>query len=188
MKLLISGYAEFAASELGIRERFTSEINQSVSEKRRREMALTNYLVERMFGSRARLLHDSDGAPCVEGYSGTVSVTHSLGYVAVACDDSRRIGIDIESPRETLRRVARRFLSEAELPVYSRDLGLLLRAWTAKEAVYKAAGVKLLGSHDIVLPSDPLSPLVTAAGRCFAVTYHPIGDELMAVATEVEKR
>lgn len=185
MKLMISEYARFALLERDIRDSFTESISKSISEKRRREMAVERFLLSQMFGSDTRLLHNPDGAPYIDGLPGCLTVTHSGAHVAVAYDEIRRIGIDIESPRDALGRVARRFLTAEEYPVYSASVSLLLRAWTAKEAVYKAAGIKRLESGQIHLPPDPQSPVVTVPGRRFLLTYHTLGDELMAVATEI---
>lgn len=148
-------------------------------------MAVTRFLVSKLFGHDARLLHNPDGSPYIDSMPGCLTITHSAAHVAVAYDGDHRIGIDIESPREALRRVARRFLTAEEYPVYSASMNLLLRAWTAKEAVYKAAGVRRLESGEIHLPLDPLSPVVTTPGHRFAVTYHPLGDDLLAVASEI---
>lgn len=66
-----------------------------------------------------------------------LSVSHSNDLVAVAIDSKYRIGIDIEQPRDNLRRVLPRVLSPEELSVYG--VNEALKAWTLKEAAYKVA-------------------------------------------------
>lgn len=110
---------------------------------REAEREAVRRLVEAKFGSGAVLTHSAAGAPLVDGVEeGRVSVSHGAGYAALAvCDAGRRVGIDVESPREQLRRVVRRILTSAEAAILpdaeACDIALLLRIWTAKEAVYK---------------------------------------------------
>lgn len=115
-------------------------------------------IVESRLGAGVRVVHDPDGAPELVGSDMHISISHSRGYAAVALHPSQRIGVDIEEPRpEQLARVAKRFLSAAEAPVWSADL---LAAWTIKEAVYKAAGTPglALGLIDISRPGRALLP------------------------------
>ncbi|MDE6277520.1 MAG: 4'-phosphopantetheinyl transferase superfamily protein [Muribaculaceae bacterium] len=84
----------------------------------------------------ARVSHREDGAP----YLATrpeihISISHSSHYAAVALGP-KAMGVDIEEPREQLRRVAPRVLSAKELEECPQ-LDDLLRAWTIKEALYK---------------------------------------------------
>lgn len=107
------------------------------------EREAVSRLVETAFGSGAALTHSAAGAPLVDGVEeGRVSVSHGAGYAALAvCDAGRRVGIDVESPRAQLRRVVRRILTPGEAEILpdaaTCDIALLLRIWTAKEAVYK---------------------------------------------------
>ena len=67
-------------------------------------------------------------------------------------------------------RVAPRVLSESEMAVYGVSSDLLLRAWTMKEALYKAALTPGLDfRRDIMLPSHPASTAATVAGRPFTI-------------------
>ena len=107
------------------------------------EREAVSRLVETAFGSGAALTHSAAGAPLVDGVEeGRVSVSHGAGYAALAvCDAGRRVGIDVESPRAQLRRVVRRILTPGEAEILpdaaTCDIALLLRIWTAKEAVSK---------------------------------------------------
>ncbi len=88
--------------------------------------------------------HRDDGAPYIlcekpsEPMS-HLSISHSNDLVAVAVDAHHRIGIDIEQPRDNLRRVLPRVLSPEEMSVYGTSEALMLKAWTLKEAAYKVA-------------------------------------------------
>lgn len=109
-------------------------------------------LIARTLGAGVRLLHDPDGAPLLGGSDMHISVSHSRDYAAIALHPTLRIGVDIEQPRpEQLRRVMAKFLNERETPLWADRL---LAAWTCKEAVYKAAGLRnlALGAIDLTEP------------------------------------
>lgn len=85
--------------------------------------------------------HKPDGAPWLpENPHVNISITHSRTHAAVAVAPAGHpaFGIDIEQPRTRLLDVAARFLSLAENADIGTDIHKLLRAWTAKEAVFKA--------------------------------------------------
>lgn len=87
----------------------------------------------------AAIVHDGHGAPAIEGSTEYLSISHSRTHLAVAICPDMPVGIDIETPRRQLNAVGRRVLSDAELEAYGHDENGLLRAWTLKEALYKAA-------------------------------------------------
>lgn len=106
-------------------------------------------LVAQHFGTDVDYIHEPDGTPGLRGVSAHISASHSRHWAALAIHPSLRIGVDIEEERPAqLSRVARRFLSERELPLWADRL---LEAWTCKESVYKAAGIRGLALADIDL-------------------------------------
>lgn len=108
-------------------------------------------------GADARLVHDPDGAPLLTGSDLRISISHSRNFAAIALHPSERIGIDIEEPRiEQLRRVMTKFLAPAEVPLWSNRL---LQAWTCKEAVYKAAGLRNLPLGSIDLTTEGIATI-----------------------------
>lgn len=120
------------------------------ADARSRERRAVAALAGAAFGG-AEILHHPDGAPYVEGHPEVhISVSHStrLAVLAVA---PVPVGVDIEEPRTALRRVAARFLTEAELEVYAAPADLL-RAWTLKEAAFKAL------RPDVPATAMPLPP------------------------------
>lgn len=124
------------------------------------------------FGSEAILTHAPDGHPLlhVDGREMAVSVSHceDEAVVAVAPCGSA-IGIDIETAREQLRLVAPRFLTEMESEMFV-TLPRLLQAWTAKEAVYKAALTPGLALQEIDITRID-SGMAMARGRSYAVSF-----------------
>ena len=104
-----------------------------------------------------RLEHHSSGAPCLAGVDVTVSVSHCSEGVCVALGYSGvNVGIDAESSNRggQLRRVAGKFLSREQMDVWGVDESSLLRAWTIKEAIYKAALQPGLPLVEIPLPAE----------------------------------
>lgn len=97
------------------------------------------------------LLHDRHGAPYVNLDGVYISLSHSRNMIALAVSDRGPIGVDMEYPREQLYRVASKFLSPEEYLRY-RTLPDLLRAWTAKEAIFKAASMPGLTISEVILP------------------------------------
>lgn len=99
-------------------------------------------LIKTRVGADVRLVHDDDGAPLLVGSPLHISISHSRNFAAIMLDSSSRCGVDIEEARlDQLERVRTKFLTPAELAA-----GVdLLTAWTAKEAVFKAAGTPGLG-------------------------------------------
>ncbi|MDE6528414.1 MAG: 4'-phosphopantetheinyl transferase superfamily protein, partial [Muribaculaceae bacterium] len=107
-------------------------------------------------GSVPHLEHLPSGAPVLEGIDMSVSVSHCPGAVCVAVGPSGcRIGIDAESRLRgaQLQRVAAKFLAPAQREVWGTDAEALLKAWTIKEALYKAASTAGLPLHEIPLPA-----------------------------------
>ena len=133
-------------------------------------------LVRHFCGEGAVLGHDADGAPLLDGWH--VSVSHSRGMAVLALSKERRIGVDIEDDRrEMLARVAPKFLTEGEMEAIN-DLQL---AWTIKEAVYKAAGIKTLPIRDGIEIAADCSHAM-AAGMRYELRSVKVGDALLTLA------
>lgn len=99
------------------------------------------------------------GAPVICGADNfaTISVSHSRTTLLLAVSRSGHpIGVDTETADRSrqLRHVAPRFLSQAQ-QCWATDPGLLLRAWTIKEALYKAAAIAGWPLTEIPLPQLP---------------------------------
>lgn len=146
--------------------------------RRQAERAATMRLIRALLGSDAELGHSPDGAPLITGSSINISVSHSRLYAAIAIDPHRRIGIDTETWRDQLLRVAPRFLSSHEQALYSTP-ALLLHAWTVKEAVYKAAGITGLPLAEgirlsLTDPNSPHAAAVTTDGHIHPFSLHTI--------------
>ena len=114
------------------------------SDKRRCEMLAERLLLSHYFmGIRVELGHDEHGAPRIVGFDGIyVSISNTHGMVIMALSEHEPMGIDVECISERVVKVRDRFINDSENAGISRvDATELTLAWTAKEAMYKLAGV-----------------------------------------------
>jgi phosphopantetheinyl transferase len=99
--------------------------------------------VRRLIGEVApgcELSHLPNGAPCIEGYPYTISLSHTKGFIAfVAHSKPYPAGIDIEYRSERALRVRERFLSLKENAAIDESHAAehVLLHWCAKETLYK---------------------------------------------------
>lgn len=145
--------------------------------------AVARLLAEHV-GPDARVIHDADGAPSLAGSTLHLSISHSHHFAAIALDPDERIGIDIEEPRlEQLGRVIGKFLAPAERPQWETQL---LRAWTAKEATFKAAGVSGLTLGRILLTEADVAEVPD--GRKFLLDFTETPDYTLTSSTPLTAR
>lgn len=149
-------------------------IEPAASRREAERCAVGRLLAEALPG--AVLSHTADGAPCVAGNGVCVSVSHSRVRAALAVSlDGTPVGVDVETWRGQLEKVAPRVLSREEIAAYGSTREGLLRAWTLKEALYKAALTPGLDfRRDVRLPLGDKKNEATVAtpggiAKCFAV-------------------
>lgn len=155
-------------------------LEQSRSLRRQFEQMAVGSLICRVFGPDSRLLHKADGAPFIEGFDGYISISHSPDMALLAVDYKGSVGVDIDSPREQLRHIRHKFLNSDEHLLIGDDIDMLLRAWTAKEAVFKAAGIADMTISEVSLSPDFSS--ATARNRHFKIRFIPVADKIIAIA------
>ncbi|MEL7003714.1 MAG: 4'-phosphopantetheinyl transferase superfamily protein [Bacteroidota bacterium] len=83
------------------------------------------------------VLRDENGKPCLIDHDAEVSLSHSYPYVAAIIDRKEQVGIDLEQPKEKLKKIAGRFLNAKELEFVGDDIKMLCICWCAKETLYK---------------------------------------------------
>ena len=111
-----------------------------------------------MLGYQPLVGHNEAGKPIIEGYH--VSISHTLGYVAVILSCEYEVGIDIEYISDRVSRISSRFLRVDEEFTNITDK---LIAWCAKETMYKLFSSEHLALKDIKV--DPQLRLVTNLNR-----------------------
>ncbi len=147
------------------------------SETRRAEILATRSLIRSSFGESVSLAHNSDGSPRPVGSCLYISISHCRGMVTIAAHPTMNPGIDIERWRNTLLKVKSKYLSTEEMEHF-RSPDELLAAWTAKEAVYKAAGCEGIDFANGI--NMPLSPIDNKA-----IVHLPEGDRQFYLFTSV---
>lgn len=168
-------------------------IPQDERPRHEREAEAKLALLRKAFGTDAgvTLSHDENGAPYIPSRPDIyISLSHSRDNCVLAVSPIH-IGIDVENWRPQLNRVAPKFLTPAELKILETLTDddtravFLLKAWTAKEATFKAAGQPRL-----VLSEISLNPYLTQAdahGSIFEINYH-IADGTKAIAVAIPAR
>lgn len=155
----------------------------SISHRELEKQAVRDIIAE-VCGPECMLCHDAQGAPYLckndKPVPVHISISHSAKLACVAFNSTTRIGIDIENIRPQLRRVASRFLNEEERSFIKTDFDLL-KAWTAKEATFKAAGREKLTLNEIYFQFGQDATIVYP--EFFRLLYfHPADDTLLTLA------
>ena len=158
--------------------------------KRQREKTAERLLLCCALGQPVMLSHTEQGAPFVEGLDVNISITHTMGLVAVALDDHQLIGLDAEPvDRPQVLRVRDKFLNDSEKQfIRPDDLAAHVIAWTAKEAVIKAErNSRIDWTEDIRL--EPFVPhtdetILTARYRdkCYHLATRPVHEHFITIA------
>jgi len=85
---------------------------------------------------------DEVGKPHLNKHPHHISLTHSFPWVGAIISLNEPVGIDLEQPKEKLKKIAYKFLNDAELKSVGDDVEKLCIYWCAKEALYKLLGKK----------------------------------------------
>lgn len=124
-----------------------------IEKGRQAEREGARLLLTAMLGYEPSIVHNKDGKPMIANYH--ISISHTIGYVAVILSRDYEVGIDIEYVSDRVRRIASRFLRHDEI---FTDTKQCLTAWCAKETMYKLFSSEHLGFQDMKV--DPVSRLV----------------------------
>lgn len=115
----------------------SKEVKKEAIDQLTRETMGTGYAME----------YDVFGKPWPMGRDGFISISHSSNWVAFSYHPNQAVGIDIETTRVQLAKVAPRILHQSELSILEQSINkqrTLQLFWGGKEAMYKAYGKKNL--------------------------------------------
>ena len=135
--------------------RITREAESMFSSvERRREYVAGRCLLREIFnGEEIEMEHNSDGKPLIaNGYN--ISVSHTIGYVAIIVSDRHEVGIDIEHVCDRVEKIASRFMRDDE---HANNIMSLLIHWCAKETIYKLFSSDHLVAKEIKVESETFS-------------------------------
>ncbi len=114
-----------------------------LSIKREQEKAGTSFLLRSLTGMPdPDLRYTPEKKPWLGNSSLHVSISHSHDYLAIILDKKKSTGIDIELLRDKVVAVRHKFLNAKESSLAGHDVLKLTTIWAAKEAMYKAHGLK----------------------------------------------
>ena len=129
-------------------------------EKRRMEWLSSRWLLMNILKEYNlpidRLEKDEFGKPYISDSKIHLSISHSFPYVAAIVDPHEATGIDIESPKEKIIRISKKFMHPEELQHTRKDVPKLTLYWCAKETLYKIFGRKQI-SFNTHLLIDPFA-------------------------------
>lgn len=112
------------------------------SESRILEILAARVLIKELTGEEKEVYYNASGKPFLSDESYHISVSHTKGYVAVAINREKLVGLDIEQVSEKIRRVQSRVIAENEYIDVENELIHLLLHWSAKEAMFKFIDVE----------------------------------------------
>jgi hypothetical protein len=141
---------------------------KSAGEQKAFEKQAVLEFIQSHLGEHFQLKSDDFGKPWPLDGKGNISISHSAHHIAIAFHPNSTQGIDIETHRPQLQKVAGRILHASELEKLETALDkqfLLQLFWGAKEAMYKAYGKKqLIFSSQLIVDTLPNEP-GTFSGR-----------------------
>lgn len=140
----------------------TMEVEKIASVSHQKQFLAKQILLHR-YKLADKIHYLENGKPaCRDGQY--VSISHSGEYVAVAVSNEP-VGIDVEGKNPKLERISRRFIHPDDvLPEIPDTLRQLQFLWTAKESIYKLAGISGLSfKQDIRLISFNMEHLTATA-------------------------
>jgi phosphopantetheinyl transferase len=105
----------------------------------RQKQILVMRILHKMIAPGTEIIYEATGKPVLSP-SGNISFTHSRHHIAVyRCD--QECGVDLEQLHKRVIGIRHKYINDAEHDfVHSEDVELLIRLWSAKEAMFKVYG------------------------------------------------
>ena len=129
------------------------------AEQKAFEKQMVLQVFQEHLGEDFQLKTDEFGKPWPLHGKGNISISHSAHHIAISYHPVTSQGIDIETHRPQLQKVAQRILHPSELAKLSavdNSQFQLQVFWGAKEAMYKAYGKKqLIFSTQLIVDTLP---------------------------------
>lgn len=128
---------------LGLLDLKAFSARDGISIKREQEKAGTHYLLTALLGNADFVLdYTPQNKPYLKNNTTNVSISHSHDKLAIILNQNSAAGVDIEMIRDKVLKIRHKFLNSRETVFAGSDLEKLISIWAAKEAMYKAYGLK----------------------------------------------
>jgi 4'-phosphopantetheinyl transferase len=161
----------------------------------RRSQFLASRLLLHTLMPGLKIIYDENGKPFPDASTIQLSLSHSGKLIAMMIDE-QHCGIDIETIRPKIERIASKFLNETELLACSQKdmIDIMHIHWCVKEAIYKVYGKKNVSlKTDIFVEhvNNPVNGIAKATlkhnGTLFSrdVHYEKFGDCMLAWTEQI---
>ena len=144
-------------------ENWTTNKDQEIVSQKKLESSAARFclwsLCQQISEGPWDLRKDERNRPYFDQSDYHISLSHSFPFVAAIISHKKSVGIDLERFGRQVEKIGPRFLSAEEWNLWQDSHSDLTKAWTCKEAIYKAMGVPGLAfQQDIQLPSFANNP------------------------------
>ena len=144
-------------------ENWTTNKDQEIVSQKKLESSAARFclwsLCQQISEGPWDLRKDDRNRPYFDQSDYHISLSHSFPFVAAVISHKKTVGIDLERFGRNVEKIGPRFLSAEEWNRWQDSHSDLTKAWTCKEAIYKAMGVPGLAfQQDIQLPSFANNP------------------------------
>ena len=144
-------------------ENWTTNKDQEIVSQKKLESSAARFslwsLCQQISEGPWDLRKDERNRPYFDQSDYHISLSHSFPFVAAIISHKKSVGIDLERFGRQVEKIGPRFLSAEEWNRWQDSHSDLTKAWTCKEAIYKAMGVPGLAfQQDIQLPSFANNP------------------------------
>lgn len=113
-------------------------------DKRKLEWVCSRALVKHLLpeANRVNIIYDINGKPHLENVNGKhyhLSISHSQDHVAVIISKEQAVGIDLETIRNRILNISKRFIGEEEMKIIRPESTIehMHVLWGAKEVIFK---------------------------------------------------
>jgi len=170
----INDYFVYSLLISNFKKNLTS-ISEELNEKKLEKDAVI-YMLKNILGMNFQLSYMGNGQPVLLHSNLKISISHSARRIVLQLSTNINPGVDTEIQREKLIRVKRKFLSQQEMLNCNgeQELILLCLHWSAKEAIYKSAGIAGL-SFSNQISIDQINFSETKKGNISATLSLPSG-------------
>ena len=144
-------------------ENWTTNKDQEIVSQKKLESSAARFclwsLCQQISEGPWDLRKDERNRPYFDQSDYHISLSHSFPVVAAVISHKKSVGIDLERFGRNVEKIGPRFLSAEEWNLWKESHSDLTKAWTCKEAIYKAMGVPgLVFQQDIQLPQFENNP------------------------------
>src|SRR5436190_15167623 len=131
-------------SQSALSEEIKSEVKDFRSEARRKEWLTLRILLKDVLGVAHYddIIYDEKGKPHLKNGKGYISFSHTKNFAAVIFHRNKNMGLDIETVRERIEKISRKFLNDSETAFTQNEkrIETLHVIWGAKEVLFKIHG------------------------------------------------